>query len=44
MQQISLNSPLDGFEFSAWRQPAEDARRGGLIVIQEIFGFTDHIR
>ncbi|HEY2179713.1 MAG TPA: dienelactone hydrolase family protein [Caulobacteraceae bacterium] len=43
-EAITLKSPLDGFEFAAWRCPAADARRGGLIVIQEIFGVTDHIR
>ncbi|HEY1416124.1 MAG TPA: dienelactone hydrolase family protein [Caulobacteraceae bacterium] len=44
MRRTSLKSPLDGFEFAAWRQGPPDARRGGLIVIQEIFGVTDHIR
>lgn len=44
MERTSLKSPLDGFEFAAWRQAPPDARRGGLIVIQEIFGVTDHIR
>ncbi|HXV00159.1 MAG TPA: dienelactone hydrolase family protein [Caulobacteraceae bacterium] len=43
-EAISLTSSLDGFEFAAWRSQAGDARRGGLIVIQEIFGVTDHIR
>ena len=38
-----LASPLDGFVFDAWRQTPEDARRGGLVVIQEIFGVTDGI-
>jgi carboxymethylenebutenolidase len=41
---ISLASPKDGFVFSAYRAPHQDARRGGLVVIQEIFGVTDHIR
>jgi carboxymethylenebutenolidase len=41
---VRLKSAADGFEFGAWRMPCEDARRGGLIVIQEIFGVTDHIR
>ena len=40
----TLTSALDGFEFSAWRATPSDARRGGLIVIQEIFGVTEHIR
>jgi carboxymethylenebutenolidase len=43
-EAVKLKSALDGFEFTAWRQGAEDARRGGLIVIQEIFGVTEHIR
>jgi carboxymethylenebutenolidase len=44
MERMTLKSPLDGFEFAAWREAPPDARRGGLIVIQEIFGVTDHIR
>jgi carboxymethylenebutenolidase len=42
--RVELNSAHDGFAFAAWRASADDARRGGLIVIQEIFGVTDHIR
>jgi carboxymethylenebutenolidase len=40
----SLTSPRDGFAFDAYRAPPEDARRGGLILAQEIFGVTEHIR
>jgi carboxymethylenebutenolidase len=40
---ITLVSARDGFAFGAYRAPAHDARRGGLILIQEIFGVTDHI-
>jgi carboxymethylenebutenolidase len=43
-ETIRLTSPFDGFEFEAHRAPAGDARRGGLVLIQEIFGVTDHIR
>ncbi len=43
-QTIRLTSPFDGHEFGAWHAQAPDARRGGLVVIQEIFGVTDHIR
>ena len=43
-ETIRLTSALDGFTFEAWREPARDARRGGLVTIQEIFGVTDHIR
>lgn len=43
-ETIRLKSPSDGFEFAAYHAPAQDARRGGLIVVQEIFGVTDGIR
>jgi carboxymethylenebutenolidase len=43
-EQVSLTSAKDGFSFGAWRAPHEDARRGGLVLVQEIFGVTDHIR
>src|ERR1700733_4821734 len=43
-ETISLTSPQDGFAFGAYRAPPDDARRGGLVLIQEIFGVTDHIR
>ena len=41
---VSLTSAKDGFAFGAYRARQEDARRGGLVLIQEIFGVTDHIR
>ncbi|MDB5441001.1 MAG: dienelactone hydrolase family protein, partial [Caulobacteraceae bacterium] len=41
---ISLKSRFDGFEFSAWRVPHQDARRGGLVLIQEIFGVNAGLR
>ena len=28
-----IESPLDGFQFEAWRQAPADARRGGLIAV-----------
>jgi carboxymethylenebutenolidase len=36
----------DGFELAAYRaDPAQPAKpRGGLVVVQEIFGVNDHIR
>ncbi|MFI4935563.1 MAG: dienelactone hydrolase family protein [Caulobacterales bacterium] len=43
-ERVSLTSPADGFSFAAWRAAPEDARRGGLVLIQEVFGVTDHIR
>ena len=34
----------DGFEFSAFHEPAFTPRKGGVIVIQEIFGIDRHVR
>jgi carboxymethylenebutenolidase len=41
---VTLSSPLDGFAVPAYRAAPPDARRGGLVLIQEIFGVTAHIR
>lgn len=43
-QTITLTSHFDGFELGAYRAQPNDARRGGLVLIQEIFGVTEHIR
>jgi carboxymethylenebutenolidase len=43
-ETISLKSRHDGFEFSAYRAKPTDARRGGLVVMQEIFGVTADMR
>ena len=34
----------DGFEFDAYHVKAEGPRKGGVIVIQEIFGLSDHVK
>ena len=34
----------DGFELSAWRADPKGTPRGGIVVIQEIFGVNHHIR
>lgn len=34
----------DGFEFGAYQVPATGTRKGGVIVIQEIFGLSSHIK
>jgi len=41
---MKLKSKADGFEFEAYHVVPPDARRGGLVLIQEIFGVTEHIR
>jgi carboxymethylenebutenolidase len=43
-ETIQLKSRFDGFELAAYHAAPRDARRGGLVLIQEIFGVTDHIR
>ena len=40
---ISLTSS-DGFQLSAYHAEAEGRPRGGVVVVQEIFGVNDHIR
>ena len=39
----TLRSPHDGFTLGAHRVDARGARRGGVVVIQEIFGVSDHV-
>lgn len=34
----------DGFEFDAWHVKPDGPRKGGVIVVQEIFGLSDHIK
>ena len=34
----------DGFELDAWLAEPEGAPKGGIVVIQEIFGVNQHIR
>jgi len=43
-ETIRLKSRFDGFEITAYHAVPGDARRGGLVLAQEIFGLTDHIR
>ena len=34
----------DGFALSAYRADPTSAPRGGLVVVQEIFGINSHVR
>ena len=43
-EAITLTSAADGFAFGAYHAGPPDARQGGLVLIQEIFGVTEHIR
>lgn len=42
-QNITLKAS-DGFELSAYRADPDGAPKGGLVLIQEIFGVNSHIR
>jgi carboxymethylenebutenolidase len=37
-------SGADGFEFTAYHEPAFTPHKGGVIVLQEIFGIDRHVR
>ncbi len=41
---ITFKSEIDGFEFTALHAEPEGARRGGLIVIQEVFGIDGAVK
>jgi len=43
-EAIRLTSASDGFTFGAYHVRPDDARHGGLVLIQEIFGVTPHIQ
>lgn len=34
----------DGHELDCWIEPAQGDRRGGLVILQEIFGVTDQLK
>ncbi len=34
----------DGHTFDAWIEPAQGTRRGGIVIVQEIFGVTDQLK
>lgn len=42
-ERITLTSPHDGFRFEALHAEPEGRRRGGVIVIQEIFGLDQYV-
>ena len=44
MNTVTLESKIDGFAFSALHAPAEGSRRGGVVLLQEIFGLDDYMR
>ncbi len=44
MKTITLESKIDGFAFTALHAPAEGARKGGVVLLQEIFGLDRYMQ
>jgi carboxymethylenebutenolidase len=44
MGQMTTMTMSDGADISVYHAEAEGTRKGGLVLIQEIFGVTEHIR
>jgi carboxymethylenebutenolidase len=44
MGEVIRLTATDGSSFSTYHVPAQMPRRGGLVLIQEIFGLTAHIK
>ena len=44
MGDYSTLKGADGFQFAVYRAAPKGARKGGVVVIQEIFGIDEHIR
>jgi carboxymethylenebutenolidase len=42
-QTITLKSPIDGFNFTALHAAATGRRKGGIVIIQEIFGLDRYM-
>lgn len=43
-ETVTLESKIDGFAFTALHAEAEGARRGGVVLLQEIFGLDGFMR
>ncbi|MBO9544123.1 dienelactone hydrolase family protein [Caulobacter sp.] len=41
---VTLTSAIDGFSFTALHAQPEGARKGGVVVIQEIFGLDQYVQ
>ena len=42
-ETITLKSAIDGFEFTALHEAASGRRKGGIVIIQEIFGLDTYV-
>ena len=43
-RKMQLTSKADGFILDAYHVAPDDARHGGLVLVHEIFGITEHVR
>ena len=43
-QTITLTSAHDGFAFTALHAEAQGPRKGGIVIIQEIFGLDEYVQ
>ena len=41
---MKILTAADGHKFDCWMQKKEGVRRGGLVILQEIFGVTDQLK
>lgn len=41
---MSRLTAADGHELECWMEPAKGQARGGIVIIQEIFGVTDQLK
>lgn len=41
---ITLKSKIDGFDFTALHAAAQGSRKGGIVIIQEIFGIDKYVQ
>jgi len=41
---VTLTAALDGFAFTALHAPPEGERKGGIVVVQEIFGLDSYVQ
>lgn len=41
---ITELTAADGHKLDCWIEPAQGARKGGIVILQEIFGVTDQLK
>ncbi len=41
---LTILTAADGHQFDCWIEPAQGPRKGGIVLLQEIFGLTDQLK